>query len=145
MIENNFIVFSEDSHIFTLPKPTIMPSKTILVVSQQNFIFFVEKEKIVYCQSDNCYTSLYLSDGRNLLLVKSLAKVIREDLNDDDFIRINQSYLINKKFIVFIDKKKKHVELINDIRIPFTKSLKDLLQLISLAIFLTNLTFCFSL
>lgn len=108
-----------------------MNSTTRLVVSQQNFIHFINKCEIIYCQSDNCYTSVFLADGKNLLLVKSLAKVSREDLNTPDFIRINQSFLVNKGFIKLIDKKKKHIELLNDLRIPFTTSLKDLLQLIS--------------
>jgi len=63
--------------------------------------------------------------------VKSLAKVTREDLNSTDFIRVNQSFLVNKNFIKFIDKKNKLLELKNEYRVPFTTSLKDLLELIN--------------
>jgi DNA-binding LytR/AlgR family response regulator len=108
-----------------------MTSKDRLIVVQQNFIHFVEKRQIIYCQSDNCYTSIYLTDGKILLLVKSLAKVMREDLNSVDFIRISQSYLINKNYIKIINKKKKLIELLNEHSVPFTVTLKELMELLS--------------
>jgi DNA-binding LytR/AlgR family response regulator len=101
-----------------------MPPKIIL--SQQNIIHFVDPSEIIFCQSDNCYTSLYLTNGERHVIVKSLTKFLLE-LNSDSFIRVNQSYLINKNHIRRIDKKKKSIDLINNYSIPFTVSLKNLM------------------
>lgn len=99
-----------------------------LMLSQQNSIVFVLPREIVYCQSDNCYTNIYLSGGRRILIVKSLTKFHKE--LPTDFIRVNQSYLINKEYIVSIDKKKRSISLTGDKEIPYTIALKKLLNFI---------------
>ncbi len=63
---------------------------------------FVPYENIVYCESQNNYTCLYLSDSQQKVVSKTL-KSIEEQLPTSDFIRIHQSYLINmhqvKKYV----------------------------------------------
>lgn len=101
-----------------------------LIVNSQEHLRFVPHHEITYCKSDNCYTSIFLNNGEELVVCKSLTKVLL-DLNPDDFIRISQSYLINKDYIKLIDKKNKQVELIDSKRIPFTTTINKLLILIS--------------
>lgn len=108
-----------------------MSNNNRLIISQSKYVYLIDCDRILYCKSDNCYTSVYLVDGKCFILVKSLAKVIKDDLNQDNFIRVNQSYLINRDFIQLIDKKNKYIELINNVLIPFTVNVKDLLKLIS--------------
>lgn len=91
---------------------------------------FVSQADIVYCKSDNCYTSIFLNNGEELLVCKSLKKIAQE-LDALLFVRVNQSYLINKDCIKLIDKKSKFIELINSQRIPFTITISELLSLIS--------------
>jgi len=100
------------------------------IISQPDAIHVVNFREIIYCKSDSCYTTVYLANGKNYVLVRSLAKVAKDDLNDEQFIRVNQSYLINKNHIQMIDKKKKLIAMIQDHFIPFTISLKALLALI---------------
>lgn len=101
-----------------------------LLVSQQDNIFFIPSEEILYLQSDNCYTSIYMKGGRMIFVCKSLARLSKE-LESKSFIRVNQSYLINKYHIEKIDKKKKSIGLLEDHNIHFTITLKTLLDLIN--------------
>ena len=98
-----------------------------LFLTGQNTIFLVEVGEIIFCKSDNCYTSLYLLTGKCHVIAKSLTKLNLE-LSPTEFIRVHQSYLVNKKHIRSIDKKKKIIRLLNDYDIPFSGPLKPLLN-----------------
>ena len=76
-------------------------------LSQQDTIFFVKPEEIIFCQSDSCYTNVHLTNGKRILIVKSLAKFQKELPSNNGFLRVNQSFLINKRFVQSIDKKKR--------------------------------------
>lgn len=100
-----------------------------LIIPSQDYLRFVGQNEIILCKSDNCYTSVYLISGEELVICKSLTKLSLQ-LHPTIFIRINQSYLVNREFIKLINKKKKHIELTNDKQIPFTITIKELLYLI---------------
>jgi len=100
-----------------------------IMLSQQDSIFFVKQQEIVYCQSDNCYTKVFLQNQKRILIVKSLTKFHKE--LSDQFLRVNQSFIINKSFVNRIDKKRKTIWLDGELEIPFTISLKELLYLIA--------------
>ena len=99
-----------------------------IMLSQQDSIFFVKQQEIVYCQSDNCYTKVILQNQKRILIVKSLTRFHKE--LPEQFVRVNQSYIINKLFVSRIDKKRKTIWLDGDLEIPFTLPLKELLCLI---------------
>lgn len=101
-----------------------------ITIAQQDTIHFLDVSEIVYCQSDNCYTNLFLNNNEHLMVVKSLAKFSSE-LNSRDFIRISQSYLINKNYIKRINRRRKSINLNNLYDLPFTITLKELLMLLS--------------
>lgn len=63
---------------------------------------FVETSDIIYCESDNNYTTVKTADGKKLVVSKTL-KEIDDTLSGPDFFRIHNSFLINlnhiKKFV----------------------------------------------
>lgn len=101
-----------------------------LIISNSDFIHVVQFNEIVFCQSDGCYTHINLHNGQKHTLAKTLSKICVQ-LSDNQFIRISQTYLINKTFVNKIDRKKKNLYLLNHISVPFTISLKNLMELIS--------------
>ena len=101
------------------------------MLPQQDTIVFVHPDEILYCQSDNCYTNIYLLNGKRILIVKSLTKFHKE--LPREFIRVNQSFLVNRVFVQCIDKKKKIIVLDCNKEVPFTISLKELLLLLRTA------------
>ncbi|WP_207535314.1 LytR/AlgR family response regulator transcription factor [Desertivirga arenae] len=100
-----------------------------LIIHSQDELRFVAHSEIVYCKSDNCYTSIHLLSGQEEVICKSLKKV-SEQLAGETFIRVNQSYLVNKGFIKSVDKKRKLIGLEGDIKIPFTITINQLLIMI---------------
>lgn len=57
-------------------------------------MLFVETKDIIYCESDNNYTSVKMTGGKKILVSKTL-KEIDETLSGPDFYRIHNSFLIN--------------------------------------------------
>lgn len=101
-----------------------------IIIHSQDLIRVIDQSEILFCKSDNCYTTIFLSDNEEHVICKSLSKTFKE-LDTAVFIRVNQSYVININFIKSIDKKKKTIELIGSRVIPFTTTLTDLLSLIA--------------
>lgn len=100
-----------------------------IIIHTQDRVRFITQGEIVFCKSDNCYTYIYLVSGEEILISKSLSK-FTQGLDPERFIRANQSYLINTQYIKSIDKKKRCVELLNLALIPFTTTIKELLEMI---------------
>ena len=66
-------------------------------------LLFLENEDILYAESDGNYSTIYLSDGRKLVLTKKL-KEIDQLLPEKTFFRIHNSYIIN------LDKVKEYIK-----------------------------------
>jgi two-component system, LytTR family, response regulator len=59
---------------------------------------FITINSIIYCESDEDYTYVYLSDNTRMAVTKSI-KEFEDLLVAYDFFRIHHSYLINRSFI----------------------------------------------
>jgi two-component system LytT family response regulator len=55
---------------------------------------FVKIDDILYCEADGSYAMVHLADGQKILQSKTL-KQVSQMLEDCNFLRIHQSYLIN--------------------------------------------------
>lgn len=75
-----------------------------LILSTQDFYHFLDMESVVYCQSDNSYTTFYLTNGEKITISVSL-KSVEQQLSREQFVRSHQSYIINICHIKAIDKK----------------------------------------
>jgi len=104
-------------------------SKKILIVNQDH-VYLLEENDIKYCQSDDGYTTVFVKDGSEHLISKTLIRFSKE-LDRRIFIRVNQSFLININYIKSINKKNKNITLDGCIAIPFTLTIKDLMIMIS--------------
>lgn len=69
-----------------------------VVLKTERVIQIVTLDEIIYCHSDNGYTTFYLTNGRKILTSKYL-KEYEEFLPETYFLRTHQSYLVNKSFI----------------------------------------------
>lgn len=100
-----------------------------LMVPDRNFIHFIDQFDILFFQSDSCYVTVSLTNGSQFVLIKSLTK-LENEVSSDIFIRVSQSFLINKNKIKNIDRKQKKIILNEAISVPFTIKLNKLLELI---------------
>ncbi|QHS62759.1 LytR/AlgR family response regulator transcription factor [Chitinophaga agri] len=100
-----------------------------ILIPYQDKIYVVAYAAVLFFKSDNYYTHVYLTDGRNYVISKSLSKLEKE-VQHPIFIRVSQSFLVNRNFINSIDKKKKEISITDKHQLPFTVSVKKLVELI---------------
>jgi len=102
--------------------------KTILSVQSKTALDFITIEEIIYCQANDNYTFIHLSNKKKLIS-KSL-KQFQLLLEPLGFFRTSRSFLINLKHIESIKNgRKSEVVLSNDICIPISlKNKKSLID-----------------
>jgi len=74
-----------------------------IILRTSDAIHLVEVSDIVYCKSDNSYTSFYLKDQKEILVSKSI-KEFADLLEEYRFFRPHQSFLVNLNCVNKIDK-----------------------------------------
>ncbi len=93
-------------------------------------LLFLENEDILYAESDGNYSTIFLSDGRKLVLTKKL-KEIDQLLPEKTFFRIHNSYIINLDKVKEYIKTDGYVVLESNHKIPVSRKKKsDFLDLI---------------
>jgi len=78
-------------------------SKEKLVLSTRDFYHLIDVENIVYCKSENTYTTFYLNDGEEIKVSVPI-KNVEQQLSNKVFIRPHQSYLVNVQHIRSLHK-----------------------------------------
>jgi len=74
-----------------------------IVLRTTDALHVVNINDILYCRSDNSYTSFYLNSGNEIIISKGLKDYI-EMLKDYSFFRPHQSYLVNLNYVAKVDK-----------------------------------------
>lgn len=88
---------------------------------------FIDVKSIVFCQSENNYTTLAFDSGKTMLISQTL-KEFEKVLDQYHFIRVHQSFLINPKFLQrYIRKDGGYVIMSGGRQIPVSPSKKELI------------------
>jgi len=103
-----------------------------IAISLSDKTIFVKPEDIIYCKSSGNYTEIFFINNKKELVSKKL-KDIEELINNDDFCRVHNSYLVNIKHIKeFVKKDGQYLVLENGTSIPISRLKKvSLLQLLT--------------
>ncbi len=80
-------------------------------------------EDILYIKSDNVYLEIYTKNKTHLYRSKLVE--LMDELQNEDFVRVHRSFIINKNFI---EKVAAQRVAINGVVIPISKSYKDSLS-----------------
>lgn len=75
--------------------------KAYLALLTNNGWTFVKREQIIYCLSNGAYTQVYLAAGHSIIVSKNLKTVANVFENDERFVRIHNSHLINLDYVVY--------------------------------------------
>jgi two-component system LytT family response regulator len=108
-----------------------METSQKLVLNTTDSIHFVPFEEILYCKSNNSYTTFYLTNKKNIVVSRNI-KEFETELHDFRFFRTHQSYLVNLMHILRIDKTDGFSLILTDnSRIPTSvRKKKNLLQIL---------------
>jgi len=105
-----------------------------VVLSTHDFYHFVDISDILYCKSENSYTTFHLIDNKTITVSMSIKKV-EEMMKTEEFVRSHQSFLINVNHIKSIHKTvDNQILLVNGDVIPISSRRKR-----SIIHFLSNL------
>jgi two-component system LytT family response regulator len=74
-----------------------------IVLKTLDFLHIIDISDIIYCKSDNSYTTFFLNSGEEILVSKSI-KEYNEILSDYHFFKPHQSFLVNLNYVKRIDK-----------------------------------------
>ncbi|MFT5857998.1 MAG: two-component system LytT family response regulator [Flavobacteriaceae bacterium] len=78
--------------------------KRRLVLKTQESVHVVDLDQIIRCEADRNYTSFFLLDNKRILVSKTL-KEYETLLSSHNFLRVQQSHLINVDYVDRYDKK----------------------------------------
>ncbi len=102
-----------------------IPQKVVLRTSDA--LYLTEICDILFCKSDNSYTTFYLNDKKEILVSKSI-KEYCELFEEHGFFRPHQSYLVNLNQISKIDKTDGgFIIMKNEMEIPISTRRKQAL------------------
>ena len=96
-----------------------------LALRSQQSVQIVSFKDICYLQADDCYTTVFLNDGKKVVVSKPL-KYYEELLPDKSFLRIHQSYLVNKLYIGRWHPKENLLYLKDGTQLPVSVRKKEL-------------------
>lgn len=99
------------------------PHKIVLSTSEK--IHIIETDQILRCESDNYYTNFFLTDGKTILVSKTL-KENEELLSDHNFIRPHKSHLVNVKYIKgFLRNDGGYIEMTDGSKVPVSRRKRE--------------------
>jgi two-component system LytT family response regulator len=90
-----------------------------LVVSTLKGTFLIPFHEIKFCAASGNYCIVALESGKEVLLSKTL-KFVQKQLPPSLFLRVHQSYLVNKDYVRFIGKN--HLLLACESKVPVSRS-----------------------
>ena len=93
-----------DSQFDALQKNIQPNEKRRLVLKTQESVHVVELDQIIRCEADRNYTSFFLLDNKKILVSKTL-KEYETLLSGHNFLRVQQSHLVNIAYVDRYDKK----------------------------------------
>ncbi|MDA9882177.1 LytTR family transcriptional regulator, partial [Crocinitomicaceae bacterium] len=105
----------------------ILPNeKRRLVLKTQESVHVVELDQIIRCEADRNYTSFFLQDDKKILVSKTL-KEYEILLTGYNFLRVQQSHLININYVDRYDKKNGGaVVMKNGAEVPLSPAKREL-------------------
>jgi two-component system, LytTR family, response regulator len=100
--------------------------KQRILVNSKTGVESVDLNEIERLESMNNYSMMYLSEGRKILVAKSLKEFeLQLCKPDSNFMRVHQSYIINLNKVVRFLKSSESIIMNDDQKVPVAKSRKE--------------------
>ncbi len=114
------------STIFSLLETKInRTEENKIPLTTMNGMIFVNKEDIIYCESNGNCTNFYMAQGNKMVVSRQLGEY-EKLLPDANFVRIHDKYIINLKYVnEYIKGRGGEIKLNNIVTLPVSASRKD--------------------
>ncbi len=97
---------------------------TKIAIPGQNGVSFVDLNEIVYAEASNNYSKLFLTDGRQFVISKTL-KDVQEVLEEEHFLRVHRQYVINLNHVKSLNRNEGLLTMDNGDHLPIARAQKE--------------------
>lgn len=97
-------------------------------IENRDGLYLLKAERILYFQSELKNVTIQCEALPSILIVRKLSEIqnyLADQRLADEFVRIHQSYIVNKLHVRYLDKRNHWVELSNGERLPISDSKYD--------------------
>ncbi len=99
-------------------------SEPRVVLKTQDSIYSVKVNELIRCESDKNYSTVFLENGKSLILSRTL-KDMESLLSEEGFFRVHQSHLINLRKVEYFEKSSAMIFLSDGSKVPVSSRRKD--------------------
>lgn len=105
------------------------PMAQRLLIKNANGTYLVSKASIIRCQSEEGYTTIFCQGKYPSLILSKTLKSVEAQLQEDRFVRVHQSHLVNLDAIVDLETESKGMvlEMLDGARIPVAHRRRSML------------------
>lgn len=97
---------------------------TKIAIPGQSGVTFINLNDIVYAEASNNYSKIFVTDGRNFLISKTL-KDVQEVLEEEHFLRVHRQYIINLNHVKQLNRNEGLLTMDNGETIPIARAQKE--------------------
>ena len=108
-----------ESELHKLQSNISRPGKNIRI-RQANRVITAASTEILYIQSENNYSRIFMKDGAQYYTSRTLKSWAKE-LSASDFLRCHRTYLVNRSAVKEINRAKSVILLQGEIEIPTSR------------------------
>lgn len=108
---------------------SLPPMGQRLLIKNANGTYLVSKASIIRCQSEEGYTTIFCQGKYPSLVLSKTLKSVEAQLQEDRFVRVHQSHLVNLDAIVDLETEPRGMilEMLDGARIPVAHRRRSLL------------------
>ncbi|CAM1371378.1 conserved hypothetical protein [Tenacibaculum sediminilitoris] len=99
-------------------------ANTKINIQADGRVYLVPKEDILYLKSDKSYTTIHLTNGKNIIATKTL-KEVHKKIIYPEFLRVHNSYVVNLNYVVEYNKGVNELTLNEGTIIAVSRSKKN--------------------
>lgn len=97
---------------------------TRIAIPGQNGVSFIDLKEIIYVEASNNYSKLFLNDGTQFLVSKTL-KDVQEVLEEEHFLRVHRQYIINLNQVKSLNRNEGLLTMTNGNQLPIARNQKE--------------------
>ena len=101
-------------------QPTLSQRDNAIRVFHLGRLIRISLSRILYFKAESNYTWIYLIDGQQYYVSRTLKSLI-DEIRDSDFVRCHRSYLINRKEVEEINRTSGEIRLTSGITVPSSR------------------------
>ena len=87
-------------------------------------VYLIPKEDVLYLKSDKSYTTIHLTNGKNIIATKTL-KEVQKKFTCPEFLRVHNSYVINLNYVIEYNKGANELTLNDGTIVAVSRSKKN--------------------